>query len=115
MARKPLQTENTAVVTALLEDLISRGLSARRGLLVILDGGKALAAGVRAVFGPLWGRLALQRGLQRRWWLGHCSRLRFLLEHCGQHNRAHKQGQDPCQRSFGFGRGGLVGCRLVCI
>ena len=45
-------TENTAVVTALLEDLISRGLSARRGLLVVLDGGKALAAGVRAVFGP---------------------------------------------------------------
>ena len=38
-----------AVVTALLEDLISRGLSARRGLLVVLDGGKALAAGVRAV------------------------------------------------------------------
>jgi putative transposase len=44
-------TENTTVVTALLADLVDRGLSAERGLLVVIDGGKALAKGVRKVFG----------------------------------------------------------------
>jgi putative transposase len=44
-------TENKTVVTALLADLVARGLSAEDGLLVVLDGAKALTAGVRAVFG----------------------------------------------------------------
>lgn len=44
-------TENKTVVTALLGDLCDRGLSADRGLLVVIDGGKALAAGVGKVFG----------------------------------------------------------------
>ena len=44
-------TENKTVVTALLSDLCDRGLSADRGLLVVIDGGKALAAGVGKVFG----------------------------------------------------------------
>jgi transposase-like protein len=44
-------TENATVVTGLLADLVARGLSAEAGLLVVIDGAKALAAGVRRVFG----------------------------------------------------------------
>jgi transposase-like protein len=44
-------TENTTVVTNLLGDLVARGLSADGGLLVVIDGAKALAAAVRRVFG----------------------------------------------------------------
>ncbi len=44
-------TENKTVVTNLLADLVARGLSAPDGLLVVLDGAKALGAGVRKVFG----------------------------------------------------------------
>ena len=44
-------TENKTVVTALLADLSARGLSADGGLLIVIDGAKALAAGVRRVFG----------------------------------------------------------------
>jgi transposase-like protein len=44
-------TENKRVVTDALSDLVARGLSADSGLLVVIDGAKALAAGVKAVFG----------------------------------------------------------------
>ncbi len=44
-------TENTIIVTALLAGLVDRGLSVAGGLLVAIDGAKALAAGVRKVFG----------------------------------------------------------------
>ncbi len=44
-------TENKVVVTDLLADLVARGLSTENGVLCVLDGGKALAAGVRRVFG----------------------------------------------------------------
>ena len=44
-------TENKTVVTGLLADLSARGLSVEAGLLVVIDGAKALAAGVRKVFG----------------------------------------------------------------
>jgi putative transposase len=44
-------TENKTVVTGLLADLSARGLSAESGLLAVLDGAKALAAGVKKVFG----------------------------------------------------------------
>ncbi len=44
-------TENKTVVTALLADLVARGLSSEAGLLVVIDGAKALAAGVAKVFG----------------------------------------------------------------
>jgi putative transposase len=46
-------TENATVVRHLLADLVDRGLDASRGLLVVIDGAKALAAAVRAVFGAL--------------------------------------------------------------
>jgi putative transposase len=44
-------TENTTVVTHLLADLVDRGLDASRGLLVVIDGAKALDRAVRKVFG----------------------------------------------------------------
>src|SRR5450756_1880580 len=44
------QTENTTVVTELLTDLRGRGLDTTRPILVGIDGGKALHAGIRQVF-----------------------------------------------------------------
>ena len=44
-------TENKTVVRALLADLVDRGLDVDDGLLVVLDGAKALSAAVREVFG----------------------------------------------------------------
>ena len=46
-------TENKAVVRSMLADLVSRGLSAEDGLLVVIDGAKALSAAVNEVFGSL--------------------------------------------------------------
>jgi putative transposase len=51
-------TENTAVCTRLVAGLRDRGLDAERGVLFVLDGGKALAAAVRNVFG---GKALVQR------------------------------------------------------
>jgi putative transposase len=51
-------TENKTVVTALLADLVSRRLNFEDGLLVVIDGAKALAAAVREVFGD---KAAVQR------------------------------------------------------
>ncbi len=44
-------TENKTVVTHLLADLSDRGVDASGGILFVIDGAKALAAGVRKVFG----------------------------------------------------------------
>jgi putative transposase len=44
-------TENGRVVTDLLADLVERGLDSSCGLLVVIDGGKALASAVRKTFG----------------------------------------------------------------
>ena len=44
-------TENAAVVTALLEDVVSRGVDPKRKMLFVIDGSKALRAAINAVFG----------------------------------------------------------------
>jgi transposase-like protein len=44
-------TENAAVVTALLEDVVARGVDPKRKMLFIIDGSKALRAAINAVFG----------------------------------------------------------------
>ena len=46
-------TENGTVVTALLADLVDRGLDYSKGLLVVIDGAKALATAAGSVFGDL--------------------------------------------------------------
>src|SRR5215207_4200419 len=44
-------TENAAVATALLADLVERGLDTSQGVLVVIDGAKALRKAVRDVLG----------------------------------------------------------------
>jgi putative transposase len=51
-------TENATACTALLTDLRDRGLRTERAVLVVIDGGKALAKAVRNVFGA---RAVVQR------------------------------------------------------
>ena len=62
-------TENKTVVAALLADLVSRGLDYTNGLLVVIDGAKALACAVRSVFGELAliQRCQLHYAEQERW------------------------------------------------
>lgn len=51
-------TENSTVVTALLGDLVARGLRFEQGILCVIDGAKALASGIKKVFGD---RAVIQR------------------------------------------------------
>jgi putative transposase len=46
-------TENKTVTAHLLADLVGRGLDVEQGVLVVLDGSKALRAAVDEVFGPV--------------------------------------------------------------
>jgi putative transposase len=46
-------TENKTVTAHLLADLVARGLDVEQGVLVVLDGSKALRAAVEEVFGPV--------------------------------------------------------------
>ena len=46
-------TENKRVCVELLADLVDRGLDCEQGVLVVLDGGKALRAAVDQVLGPV--------------------------------------------------------------
>jgi putative transposase len=45
-------TENAVVCGRLVADLVDRGLDASRGVLFVIDGGKALSKAIRAAFGP---------------------------------------------------------------
>jgi putative transposase len=69
-------TENAAVATALLADLIERGLDTSQGVLVVLDGSKALRKAVRDVLGE---RTPVQR-CQRH-------KERNVLEHLPERDR----------------------------
>jgi putative transposase len=44
-------TENSTMVTELLEDIVSRGVDPKRKILFVIDGSKALRAAINAVFG----------------------------------------------------------------
>jgi transposase-like protein len=44
-------TENATVATALLSDLVERGLDPEQGILFVIDGSKAIRKAIRAVFG----------------------------------------------------------------
>jgi len=55
-------TENTTICRELLSDLVDRGLDCEQGVLVVLDGGKALRAAVNAVLGPV----AVQRCIRHK-------------------------------------------------
>jgi putative transposase len=55
-------SENATVATALLSDLVERGLDPEQGMLFVIDGSKALRKAVRSVFGEV----PVQRCLWRK-------------------------------------------------
>jgi transposase-like protein len=70
-------TENKAVATALLSDLVERGLDVEQGVLVVLDGSKALRAAVDGVLGT---RTPVQRCVRHK--------ERNVLDHLPERDRS---------------------------
>lgn len=70
-------TENKTVVTALLSNLVDRGLDVEQGVLVVIDGSKALRAAVRAVLGE---RTPVHRCVRHK--------ERNVIEHLPERDRA---------------------------
>ena len=70
-------TENAAVVTELLEDLVARGLAPRQRRLFVIDGSKALRAAIERVFGE---RVPVQRCRNHK--------LRNVRDHLPRHLQA---------------------------
>jgi putative transposase len=56
-------TENATVATALLSDLVERGLDPEQGILFVIDGAKALRKAIRTVFGE---RAQVQRCVRHK-------------------------------------------------
>jgi putative transposase len=56
-------TENATVATALLSDLLDRGLDPEQGILFVIDGAKALRKAIRTVFGD---RAPVQRCVRHK-------------------------------------------------
>jgi transposase-like protein len=71
-------TENATVATALLSDLVERGLDPEQGILFVIDGAKALRKAIRAVFGE---RAPVQRCVRHK--------ERNVLEHLPERDRPH--------------------------
>ena len=69
-------TENSTVVTELLEDIVARGLDPKRRMLFVIDGSKALRAAINAVFGA-------QQPVQRC----RAHKLRNVLDHLPKEQR----------------------------
>jgi transposase-like protein len=69
-------TENAAMCTRLVSDLAARGLDATRGILFVVDGGKAIAKAVDDVYG----HLALTQRCRRH-------KERNILDHLPEHER----------------------------
>ena len=70
-------TENATVATALLSDLVERGLDPEQGILFVVDGSKALRKAIRDVFGE---RAPVQRCVRHK--------ERNVLEHLPESDRA---------------------------
>jgi putative transposase len=70
-------TENATVCQSLLMDLVDRGLSVDSGILVIIDGSKALRSAVRKVFGK---QVVVQRC--------QVHKLRNVMDHLPERERA---------------------------
>jgi transposase-like protein len=69
-------TENATVATALLSDLVERGLDPTQGILFVIDGAKALRKAIGAVFG----NAPIQRCIRHK--------ERNVLEHLPERDRA---------------------------
>ena len=70
-------TENSTVVTALLEEIVARGVDPKRKRLFVIDGSKALRAAIHAVFGA-------DQPVQRC----RAHKLRNVLDHLPKEDRA---------------------------
>jgi putative transposase len=68
-------TENATVATALLSDLVERGLDPEQGILFVIDGAKALRKAIRNVFGEA----PVQRCIRHK--------ERNVLDHLPEHDR----------------------------
>jgi putative transposase len=102
-------TENATVATALLSDLVERGLDSEQGMLFVIDGSKALRKAIRDVFGgapvqrcvrhkernvlehlPERDRPAVKRRLRQAWALDDYGRaLERLQALAGELERSH--------------------------
>jgi putative transposase len=103
-------TENATVATALLADLVDRGLDTTQGVLCVIDGSKALRRAIRDVFGdqapvqrcvrhkernvlehlPERDRPTIKRRLRRAWALDDHARAREQLQTlAGELDRTH--------------------------
>jgi transposase-like protein len=102
-------TENATVATALLSDLVERGLDPEQGILFVIDGAKALRKAIRSVFGqapvqrcvrhkernvtdhlPERERPAVKQRLRRAWALDdHARALDQLRALAGELDRSH--------------------------
>ena len=71
-------TENATVASALLSDLVSRGLDVEQGVLFVIDGSKALRKAIRRVFGD---DVPVQRCVRHK--------ERNVLEHLPERDRDH--------------------------
>ena len=69
-------TENATVATALLSDLVDRGLDPEQGILFVIDGAKALRKAIRTVFGE---RAPVQRCIRHK--------ERNVLDHLAERDR----------------------------
>ncbi|HCP61921.1 MAG TPA: IS256 family transposase, partial [Actinobacteria bacterium] len=69
-------TENATVGTALLSDLVERGLDPEQGMLFVIDGSKALRKAIRTVFGE---RAPVQRCIRHK--------ARNVLDHLPERDR----------------------------
>jgi putative transposase len=70
-------TENATVATALLSDLVDRGLDPEQGILFVIDGAKALRKAIRTVFGD---RAPVQRCVRHK--------ERNVLDHLPERDRS---------------------------
>jgi putative transposase len=75
-------TENATVATALLSDLVDRGLDPEQGILFVIDGAKALRKAVADVFGTC---APVQRCVRHK--------ERNVLDHLGEADRAPIRGR----------------------
>jgi putative transposase len=102
-------TENATLATALLSDLVARGLDPEQGILFVIDGAKALRKAIRNVFGeapvqrclrhkernvldhlPERDRPNVKQRLRRAWALDdHARALEQLRQLAGELDRAH--------------------------
>ncbi len=93
-------TENATIATALLSDLVERGLDPEQGVLFVIDGAKALRRAIRTVFG-------VHAPVQRR--VRH--KERNVLDHLPERDRPQMMRAGSDARPSGAPRQGVAALR----